>query len=374
MKRNLLLFGLLTALVLVLACNQDAPLQPLNTQDTQQDNMHVNAATGAVPEFHTIYWPPPAYPASVMRLNKNTGMGTHVVSLNVPPAPPGWVGDYPGFSSPYGLTYDIDGTVYTMQNWFSGIQSESFSQLIKVDLATGAVEAIGPLHGMNFAGPEFDRYGNLYATGFTAGPPEGGPTIVWGDSNLYRINKNTGEKTLVGDTGRTDWMDLDFDSQGRLWATTANDLYTLDTETGASTFVTHVSGVEDNRIPGVCEGDWEYMEIMGIAFDHRDVLWATAMRGFSPCGEGELAVPVMTIDIAAGTATLVGSSILDGQSHGGDIAPTTVTVCHAKGNGSYASLVISLEALAAHLAHGDVLPGPDGDCSDNGMQRQVLAD
>jgi hypothetical protein len=373
MRRNLLIIALLTVAVLVFGCSQNDPVQPGSTQHTQQDTDSATKSTVATPQFHTLYWPPPAYPASVMKLNKNTGAGDHVVSLNVEPAPPGWSGVYPGFATPYGLAYDVDGTVYSIHNWFNGVQSECFSQVVKMDLETGMVEAIGPVHGMNFAGPEFDAYGNLYATGFTVGPPEGGPIFVWGDSNLYRFDKTTGEKTLIGDTGHTDWMDLDFDSQGRLWATTGNDLYILDTDTGASTFVTHVSGVEDNRIPGVCEGDWEYMEIMGIAFDHRDVLWATAMRGFSPCGEGELAVPVMRVDIDAGTAILVGSSILEGQSHGGDIAPKTVTVCHLKGNGSYQSIVVSLEALAAHLAHGDVLPGPNGSCNDNGAQRHTVA-
>jgi len=299
-----------------------------------------------------------------MKLDKHDGEGTHVATLDVAASPPGYDGEYPGFSFPYGLAYDVDGTVYSLNNWFgTGLPEDSYSQLIRIDLETGEVEAIGPVHNINFAGPEFDAYGNLYATGFTVGAPEGGPDWVFGDSNLYRIDKHTGEKTLVGDTGHTEWMDLDFDSEGRLWTTFGNDLYTLDTETGASTFVTHIYGVEDNWIPGVCEEDWQYMEVMGIAFDHRDVLWATAMRGFSGCDDGGLAVPVMTIDIETGVATLVGSSILQGQSHGGDIPPLKVNVCHLKKNGEYVSINVSLNALEAHMAHGDMLPGgPDG-CS-----------
>ena len=243
------------------------------------------------------------------------------------------------------------------------MQSDSFSQLARIDLQTGAMEPIGPVHDINFAGPEFDAYGNLYATGFTVGPPEGGPIYVWGDSYLYRIDKHTGEKTAIGDTGHTEWMDLDFDSQGRLWGTFGNDLYVIDTQTGASTFVTHVDGVEENRIPGVCEEDWAYMEIMGMAFDHNDVLWATAMKGFSYCEEGGLAAPVMTIDIEAGQAHLVGSTLIDGQSHGGDIPPRDVKICHRKGNGAYVALTVSLGALASHLDHGDHLTtSPDLGC------------
>ena len=344
MIRNLSILCALMLTLLVVGCGQEDPVQPAGTQGTAQVDLLGQASTeSTTPQFNTIYWPPPSYPPSVMTLNHNNGEGSHVVSLDVASAPPGWPGVYPGFATPYGLAYDVDGTVYTIHNWFDGVQAESFSQLIRADLSTGAVQTIGPVHGMNFAGPEFDAYGNLYATGFTVGPPEGGPPIVWGDSNLYRFDKNTGEKTLIGDTGHSKWMDLDFDPDGQLWGTFGNDLYTIDTQTGASQFVTHVSGVEENRIPGVCEEDWEYMEIMGIAFDHRGVLWATAMRGFSPCGEGEGAVPFMSIDIDAGVAK----------------------VCHLKGNGTYVSIEVSLDALPAHLEHGDVLPGSADGCQRN---------
>ena len=359
MKQTLSILCLLTAAFLAFGCSQNDVVQPEGTQ-VADVGLDKGAASNAQPRFHTMHWPPPYYAPGVMKLDKNTGEGTHVTDLDIALAPPGWPGEYPGFVTPYGIAFDVDGTAYSLNNWFDGVPEDCFSQLIKMDLETGATWPIGPVHDINFAGPEFDACGNLWATGFTVGPPEGGPIYVWGDSYLYRIDKNTGEKTQIGDTGHTEWMDLDFDSDGRLWGTFGNDLYIIDTETGASEFITHVDGVEDNRIPGVCEEDWEYMEIMGIAFDHRDVLWATAMKGFSYCEEGGLAVPVMTVDIDAGTATLVGSSILDGQSHGGDIPPKTVNVCHRQENGSYKSIEVSLSALAAHLAHGDMLPQADG--------------
>ena len=315
-----------------------------------------DAASFADPSYYTICWPPPTWQASVMKMDPHSGQGTIVVALDVAPSPPGWSGDYPGFATPYGIAFDIDGTAYSIHNWFDGVQAECYSQLIRMDLQTGAVEPIGPVHNMNFAGPEFDACGTLYATGFTVGPPEGGDPIVWGDSNLYRFDKHTGDKTLIGDTGHTQWMDLEFDAEGRLWGTFGNDLYTIDTKMGASTLMTHIYGVEDNRIPGVCEEDWEYMEVMSLAFDHRGVLWATAMKGFSWCDVGGLAAPVMTIDLDTGVASLVGSTRQDGQSHGGDIPPVRVTVCHRTGQG-YMPLEISIAALHAHLAHGDVLPG-----------------
>lgn len=292
---------------LVTGCSHDAATPPFSESSASGEPQAGNGHH----EFHTIYWPPPNYPAAVMKLDNNDGEGSHVTVLDVAQAPPGWEGEYPGFNTPYGIAFDIDGTPYGIQNWFNGIEEECFSQLIKIDLETGAVETIGPVHDMNFAGPEFDACGNLYATEFTVGMPEGGPAYVWGDSLLYIFDKHTGEKTPIGDTGHTEWMDLDFDSDGRLWGTFSNDLYTIDTETGASTFVTHIYGVEDNWIPGVCDEDWEYMEVMGIAFDHT----------------------------------------------------RKVTVCHLNGNGTYKPITINLAALAAHLAHGDALSGTEGlDC------------
>ncbi len=38
-----------------------------------------------------------------------------------------------------------------------------------------------------------------------------------------------------------------------------------------------------------------------------------------------------------------------------------VTVCHVTGNGSYHAIEINVNALPAHLAHGDYLPDADGD-------------
>jgi uncharacterized protein (TIGR02145 family) len=38
-----------------------------------------------------------------------------------------------------------------------------------------------------------------------------------------------------------------------------------------------------------------------------------------------------------------------------------ITVCHKKGNGTFHSITISRSALAAHKAHGDIVPDEDGD-------------
>jgi hypothetical protein len=38
------------------------------------------------------------------------------------------------------------------------------------------------------------------------------------------------------------------------------------------------------------------------------------------------------------------------------------TLCHVTGNGSYHQITVSVHAVPAHLAHGDVLPDEYGDC------------
>jgi hypothetical protein len=37
-------------------------------------------------------------------------------------------------------------------------------------------------------------------------------------------------------------------------------------------------------------------------------------------------------------------------------------VCHQTGNGSYHVINVSMNAVPAHLRHGDVLPDEYGDC------------
>ena len=60
-------------------------------------------------------------------------------------------------------------------------------------------------------------------------------------------------------------------------------------------------------------------------------------------------IPAMVL-VAASTATAIG------QPQG------KVDVCHRTGNGSSHVINISMNALPAHLRHGDVLPDQYGDC------------
>jgi len=48
---------------------------------------------------------------------------------------------------------------------------------------------------------------------------------------------------------------------------------------------------------------------------------------------------------------------VDRYNHGGDILPMEVRIAHLEGDGTYQGVTISMNALAAHLAHGDYVPG-----------------
>jgi hypothetical protein len=226
-----------------------------------------------------------------------------------------------------------------------GEPDQVWSQFARVDTATGAVTLIGAPFPINTAGGDIDACGNYYATGFEV-PALG---YIWGDSNLYRIDKLTGVPILVGDTSKTNWMDLAFDSEGTLWATTENELWTLDTETGAATFVTEIHGVPNEDPP-------DYMEVMSIAFDSKGDLYGTAMTVyyFDPAWS-----PVMKIDTKTGKTELLGYTN-QVYNHGGDIMPKYVSVAHRQGNGDYKCTKIGMRDLDAHLAHGDYVPGSAG--------------
>lgn len=204
----------------------------------------------------------------------------------------------------FGLTFDVDGTMYIIQNIAAFDPGQVRSQLARVDSRTGEVTPIGDMVPFNTSGPDIDADGNLYVCGFQVDALG----YIWGNSSLWRVDKATGEFTEVGDTGHTNWMDLAFDSAGTLWATFDNDLYTIDPATGASMFVTEIHGVPD-------AGDPRRMEVMSIAFDKQDVLYATAMTVYYEDPNGS---PILRIDTTTGDAELLGYTEQP-YNHGGDI-------------------------------------------------------
>ena len=148
-------------------------------------------------------------------------------------------------------------------------------------------------------------------------------------------------------------MDLAFDSHDRLYATTQNKLYILNTMTGAETFVADIGPVPNS-------GEPDMMEVMALAFDDKDVLYGTCMTVEYDDPRGS---PVLRINAGTGAATLLGYTN-QYYNHGGDFYPTKVKICHLTGNGKYVPMTVSINALAAHRAHGDIVPGVDiADCN-----------
>ena len=247
-----------------------------------------------------------------------------------------------------------------------------FPYLGRIDLATGICTPVNlaNTYDLIFAGADIDSHGDFYVTGFTVGPPEDPDNPAWwGGYSLWKANKATGELVEIGDTRNGtggeyagEWMDLAFDSQDRCWTTCRNKLFLLDTTDGHSTYVCDITNVPQDNIPeDECEEDWQWMEgIMNIAFDDHDNLYGSAIRGFSYC-MGYKNAPVMKIDQWTGEGTVIGYAHTGGQNHGGDIMPTKVRVMHLMGNGNYKPITVAMNALPAHLAHGDYVPGTVGD-------------
>lgn len=238
-------------------------------------------------------------------IDLKTGKGTILWSLGADVTG----ADPRGYACPLGLAFDRDGSMYTVVDWVFG--PTVTSQFARVNVRTGDVSYIGQPYPIHMSGPVSDRDGNLYAMGFSNGPNHQPPDVFIGDRYLYRINKRTGVATKIGDTGLRDIMDLSFDPSGRLYATTMNQLYVINTWTGASRKVADITGVPKNAC-GI------QLEVMSIEFDDCGTLYATAMEGFAvDCFDNS---PFMTINPRTGEARVIGWT---GQwyNHGGAFLP-----------------------------------------------------
>lgn len=177
---------------------------------------------------------------------------------------------------------------------------EAKAQMARVDMQTGDVELLGSIINLNLMALEIDHCGEMFAAGFTLSNQLG---ELYGDTNLYRVDRQNGSLTLIGDTGLERIMDMSFHPDGKLWATVGNILYTLDMETGSPTEMATITGVEEGN------------EIMGIGFTSEGELYGT-----TPFSDG-----FYSIDPTTGMVTEVGRHGFT-IPHGGDIpmAPSDV--------------------------------------------------
>lgn len=146
-----------------------------------------------------------------------------------------------------GMAADCDGTVW--------LASGVLKQIWKVDPATGVTTLVGatghPISGLVV------RDGKLYGAGYLS------------DHGFYRIDKQTGAATLIGDFGPAardilNTVSMSFDEDGTLWAvlnyvppTTGNvvpdwaDLAQIDPATGQMTLVGPITGPASLRQVGM---------------------------------------------------------------------------------------------------------------------------
>lgn len=312
MKKPLLLLALGATLLLIAGCGSKADhsvtAPQLSTQALPQAIAVPNGGFGPggphyFYTFATNHDPNSGAFTDLERIDLRTGQGTLGASLGVDFFDP-----ERGLMSPLGLCFDQKGDLYTIVNWLLGPLPTS-SRFARVNPVTGQVTWIGDYYQGNMTGPVSDKAGNLYGTGFSNGPNHEPPDWFVGDQNLYRINKKTGVREIIGDTGLRDIMDLAFDAHGRLYATTLNKLYILSTVNGSARLVANITGVPRNACG-------TQLEVMSIDFDSRGVLYGTAIEGFGvACFEN---TPFMSIDPCTGVAKVIGWT---GQwyNHGGAI-------------------------------------------------------
>ncbi len=202
--------------------------------------------------------------------------------------------------------FDAHGDYYSI----AVLPGNAGSQLLSVDLSTGAATTIGPRGDIPLLGMEVDENDTMYAVRLVV------PAIgLEGDPDLFTVDKSNGDLTIVGNTAVEHTMDLAFDPEGTLWAVGGgqgggNRLYTIEPTTGASEFIANItdaSGEIDIEPGGV--------EIMGIMFDEHGTMFGTA---FLPGPEPNPYVsPLFTINTETGFATEIGDTGFR-LPHGGD--------------------------------------------------------
>jgi hypothetical protein len=344
MRKTTVSMCLLALALAGFGCSKERTTVPAGTQAVDDSGLNVLASGGGL-RYYTTYWT--ARGMSMETIDAVHGVGVPFLDDVLLDDPSG-----KGYAAALGLTFDLDGSVYIINNWLGG-PNPALAELTKIDLNTGAATVIAQIDN-HFCGSEIDACGNLYSVGFSPPPPNDGYYFspLYGDK-LCRIDKYTGEVTPIGNgTGLPDVMDLAFDSHGTLWATTQNKLYTIGLDDGVATEVAEITNV-----PPAPPGETNPMMVMSIAFDAHDVLYGTAIVGFWVTNV--TVAPIMRIDPETGEGTVLGYSEL-GYNHGGDTMPTDVRIAHRQADGRYRCLRIGLGALPAHLAHGDYVPGTGG--------------
>jgi hypothetical protein len=148
------------------------------------------------------------------------------------------------------------------------------NSLITIDPATGAATFVANVGGDNWPDIGFDSNGTLYS---------------WSESSpdrLNTINITNGVATEIGPNNlSTSNLGLDVDSLDNVYIKNDDgDIYTIDTGTGAETFVVNIGGDFQNA----------------LAFDMNDILYTLDRTGTD--------ADLYTIDLITGNTTLIGGT------------------------------------------------------------------
>ena len=128
------------------------------------------------------------------------------------------------------IAYAPDGTLYGLAN--------NGASLVTFDNTTGDVTPVASLGGSGIESIAFN--------------PNNGVLFGASESGLYTIDPATGQASYIGDFGSPYgcnlWQNIRFDSDGNLYLSNTGDntdLYQVNTNTGAATFVGEVDGYSD---------------------------------------------------------------------------------------------------------------------------------
>ena len=169
-----------------------------------------------------------ASPALGAVMYSSGGDGTGLATFDTVTGVGTFVGPYgAGLGEGFAMTIDNStGTLYTLMGSYGD------GRLATVNPTTGAATVFGASNGVgNMMILEIAADATMYSAS-------------WSSNSLYEMNKVTGVATLIGALGFSDIMDLAFDTTGTLLATNQSSLFTVDTTTGAGTFVTNITGTD----------------------------------------------------------------------------------------------------------------------------------
>jgi hypothetical protein len=235
---------------------------------------------------------------NLLRIDRVTGAGTVVGNLGIGPVP----------------ALAVDPTTGTMYAGTGG----GGPFLFTVDPATATATLVGDT-GLGFAAIgslDFRADGTLFAAVNIFG--DGGT----GSDFLARIDKTTGQATLIGPFGTCGAFEcslegmegIAFDAAGRLWGTLSArgaagtpGLYRIDPATGAATFVAPIPASPGGAASG---------GVVSLQFACDGTLYGGTATGLGANDGGRL----VTIDPASGAVAFVGSASATAGSSLGALA------------------------------------------------------